>query len=106
VYKEMSLFIMRPLALAADIQLCVLRNGIQGIGLNIYHTNREIRHSLETICSAMDAFKDSTGQYEPCIKECQAFLESTQFGKRFNTEFGAQRPSLQRPTSVPEDSIA
>jgi hypothetical protein len=84
----MSLFIMRPLALAAEIQLCVLRNGIQGIGLNTYYTNREIRHSLEAICCAMKAFKDSTGQHELCIQECQEFLESTQFGKQFNAEFG------------------
>lgn len=83
----MSLFIMRPLALAAEIQLCVLKNRVQGVGLNINYTNREIRHSLKTICNAMDAFKDSIGEYELCIKECQAFLESTQNSGWFSREF-------------------
>ncbi|KAM5444665.1 hypothetical protein MferCBS31731_000119 [Microsporum ferrugineum] len=88
IYKEMSLFIMPPLALAANIQLRVLENWKKGTGLNNHNTSREIRLSLKTIYSAMNAFKGSTSQYEPHITKCREFLDSIQFGEPFTPEFG------------------
>ncbi|EEQ34061.1 conserved hypothetical protein [Microsporum canis CBS 113480] len=87
IYKEMSLFIMPPLALAANIQLRVLENWKKSTGLNNHNTSREIRLSLKTIYSAMNAFKDSTSQYEPHITKCREFLDSIQFGEPFTPEF-------------------
>ncbi|EFQ99791.1 hypothetical protein MGYG_02803 [Nannizzia gypsea CBS 118893] len=88
IYKEMSLFIMPPLSLAASIQLRVLESWKRGTGLNTYNTNREIRLSLKTIFNAMNTFKGSTTHYEPQITKCREFLDSIQFGERFNSELG------------------
>lgn len=78
----MSVFIMPPLALAADVQLCVLKTGVQGIGLDMYY---KICRSMEVICRAMDAFKDLTGEHDACIQHCKAFLESIQNGRWVST---------------------
>ena len=74
---------MRPLALAAEIHLCVLKDGIQGIGIDVHYTNREIRRSLEVICSAMDAFQDATGEHGQMIGECRTFLQSSEHNDRW-----------------------
>ena len=55
MYRAMSVIIMRPLALAAEFQLSVVRNSAQGSGMGMYYMNREIRHSMEVICGAMEA---------------------------------------------------
>lgn len=75
---------MEPLALAAEIHLCVLRNGIQGEGAGmdlLHHTNREIRRSLEVICRAMETFQQdtaATGKFGSRIAECRAFLQESE----------------------------
>ncbi|GES60230.1 fungal transcriptional regulatory protein, N-terminal [Aspergillus terreus] len=80
MYRAMSVFIMRPLALAADVQLCGVQNAAQGSGVGIYYMNREIRHSMEVTCRAMEAFQDGLGQYDARIWECREYLDRTQFG--------------------------
>jgi hypothetical protein len=87
VYRAMSVIIMRPLALAAKFQLSVVRNSAQGSGMGMYYMNREIRHSMEVICSAMEAFQEGMCQYDAGIWECREHMERTQFGNRFSTDF-------------------
>lgn len=93
MYRAMSVIIMRPLALAAEFQLSVVRNSAQGSGMGMYYMNREIRHSMEVICGAMDAFQEGMCQYDVGIRECREYLDRTQFGNRFSTEFGNKRMS-------------
>ncbi|CAI7646199.1 unnamed protein product [Penicillium discolor] len=93
MYRAMSVIIMRPLALAAEFQLSVVRNSAQGSGMGMYYMNREIRHSMEVICGAMEAFQEGMCQYDAGIRECREYLERTQFGNRFSTEFGNKRMS-------------
>ncbi|KAJ5705156.1 hypothetical protein N7536_000845 [Penicillium majusculum] len=93
MYRAMSVIIMRPLALAAEFQLSVVRNSAQGSGMGMYYMNREIRHSMEVICGAMEAFQEGMCQYDAGIRECREYLDRTQFGNRFSTEFGNKRMS-------------
>ncbi|CRL18492.1 Fungal transcriptional regulatory protein, N-terminal [Penicillium camemberti] len=93
MYRAMSVIIMRPLALAAEFQLSVVRNSAQGNGMGMYYMNREIRHSMEVICGAMEAFQEGMCQYDAGIRECREYLDRTQFGNRFSTEFGNKRMS-------------
>ncbi|OQE04967.1 hypothetical protein PENVUL_c028G00235 [Penicillium vulpinum] len=60
ICKEMSLFIMRPLALAAEIQLDVLQNP-QDMSYNAFSSTREIRQNLELLCNVMVVCKPATG---------------------------------------------
>ena len=113
---------MPPLATAADILLCILKQGTRDIGHSggpfssslIFYTNREIRQSLETVCAAMKALRvageddgeeGGRGQYDGMIYECDEFLDSTQLqvGKRFGSEVGggawAGRPSRRQRTT-------
>ncbi|KAE8555849.1 hypothetical protein EYB25_000547 [Talaromyces marneffei] len=78
VTKEMSLFIMRPLALAAEIQLDALQNP-QDMCYNAFSSTREIRQNLELLCNIMVVCKPATGEYDPRIQACVAFLEKTKF---------------------------
>jgi hypothetical protein len=80
--KEMSLFIMRPLALAAEIQLDVLQNP-QDVSYNAFSSTREIRQNLELLCNVMVVCKPATGEYDPKIQACAAFLEKTKFERVF-----------------------
>lgn len=98
-YRSMNPFIMPPLATAAEVQLCVLKKGAREIGQNMFYTNREIRHSLETICAAMNAFKGFTDQYDGLVRQVQIFLESTQLGKRLNSDFATRQGAQWRRTS-------
>lgn len=91
MYRAMSVIIMRPLALAAEFQLSVVRNAAQGSGMGMYYMQREIQHSMEMICGAMEAFQEGMCQYDASIRECREYLEHTQFGNRFSTEFGNKR---------------
>ncbi|KAJ9483592.1 hypothetical protein VN97_g9799 [Penicillium thymicola] len=93
MYRAMSVIIMRPLALAAQFQLSVVRNSTQGSGMGMYYMNREIRHSMEVICGAMEAFQEGMCQYDAGIQECREYLDRSQFGNRFSTEFGNKRMS-------------
>ncbi|PKY07087.1 hypothetical protein P168DRAFT_315611 [Aspergillus campestris IBT 28561] len=95
MYRATSMFIMRPLSLAAEIQLCVLQSAAQGSGVGIYYMNREIRHSMEVICRAMEAFQEGMSQYDDIIRACREYLDRTQFGDRFSTDFGNKRRSLR-----------
>lgn len=104
MYLAMSVIIMRPLALAAEVQLCVVQNAAQGSGVGIYYMNREIRHSMEVICRAMEAFQDGLSQYDAGIRECREYLDRTQFGNRFSTEFGSKRGPGQRHMSLSSES--
>jgi hypothetical protein len=83
-YKEMSLFIMRPLALAAEIQLDVLQDS-QDTSYNAFSSTREIRQNLELLCNVMAVCKPATGEYDPKIEVCTGFLEKTKFGRVFNS---------------------
>lgn len=49
----------------------------------MHYTNREIRGSLEVICSAMDAFQDATGEYEQMIGEHRTFLQNSEHNDRW-----------------------
>ncbi|KAL2819697.1 hypothetical protein BJX63DRAFT_381476 [Aspergillus granulosus] len=82
--KEMSLFIMRPLALAAEVQLDVLQNP-QDMSYNAFSSTREIRQNLELLCNVMVVCKPATGEYDPKIQACTAFLEKTKFERVFNS---------------------
>lgn len=93
MYRAMSVIIMRPLALAAEFQQSVVRNSAQGSGMGMYYMNREIRHSMEVICGAMEAFQEGMCQYDAGIRECREYLDRTQFGNRFSAEFGNKRMS-------------
>jgi hypothetical protein len=99
VYRAMSLFIMPPLATAAEVQLCALKQSAKEIGQHMFYTSREIRHSLETVCAAMNAFKEMSEQYDALIVESQNFLDSTQLGKRPNSDF-TPKPSSQRRRTI------
>ena len=99
MYRATSVFIMRPLALAAEIQLCVVQNAAQGSGVGIYYMNREIRHSMEVLCRAMETFQEGMSQYDDGIRSCREYLDRTQFGDRFCTDFGNKRKSGQRRKS-------
>lgn len=82
---------MRPLALAAQIQISLLKNGSQAYGMEVYYTHREIRHSLEVICRAMEAFQSSIGQHDSLIREARTHLERTEFENRFSAGLGLPR---------------
>ncbi|KAJ5164770.1 uncharacterized protein N7500_006600 [Penicillium coprophilum] len=83
-YKEMSLFIMRPLALAAEFQLEVLQNP-QDMSYNAFSSTREIRQNLELLCNVMVVCKPATGEYDRRIQACTAFLEKTRFERVLNS---------------------
>ncbi|PLN82768.1 hypothetical protein BDW42DRAFT_184610 [Aspergillus taichungensis] len=95
IYCATSLFLMRPLSLAAEIQLCVLRSATQGSGVGVYYMNREIRHSMEVICRAMEAFQEGMGQYDDGIRACREYLDRTHFGERFSANFEDNGRSLR-----------
>lgn len=76
----MSLFILPPLAIAAETQLSLLRQRARDTGFSTYHTNRETRHALEITCAAIEAFRCSTGQYEPLFTECKDALRAHSLG--------------------------
>ncbi|KAI5460569.1 hypothetical protein BGZ63DRAFT_248801 [Mariannaea sp. PMI_226] len=95
IYKAMSLFIMPPLVAAAEIQLCVLKNGMKEIGQNVFYTNRETRQSLETMCAAMLSLRGTSDKYNSVIEEAQTFLNSAQVRKRPNPDMSG-KPSPQR----------
>lgn len=85
MYKEMSLFILPPLAIAAETQLGLLQQRPRDSGLSTYHANREIRHTLEITCAAIGAFSCSTGQYELLFRECTDALRTYSLGKSRET---------------------
>jgi hypothetical protein len=95
----MTMFIMRPLVLAADIQLEVLKARAQDIGPNMVFTNREIRQNLQTTCNAMKACKPATGEYDSKIQDCVDFLDRTRLGRPF-------RDSTTRQPSVGDARMA
>lgn len=92
-YKEMTMFIMRPLALAADIQLEVLKARAQDIGPNMVFTSREIRQNLQTTCNAMKACKPAMGEYDSKIQDCVEFLDRTRLGRLFR-DSTTRQPSI------------
>lgn len=104
MYRAMSVFIMRPLALAAEIQLSVVQSAAQGSGVGIYYMNREIRHSMDVLCRTMEAFQEGMSQYDAGIRECREYLDRTQFGNRFSTEFGNKWKPGQRHESLSSGS--
>lgn len=95
MYRATSIFIMRPLSLAAEIQLCVLQSATQGSGVGAYYMSREIRHSMGVICRAMEAFQEGMCQYDDGIRACREYLDRTQVGDRFSTDFGNKRRALR-----------
>ncbi|KAI0456732.1 hypothetical protein F5B21DRAFT_123371 [Xylaria acuta] len=86
IYRGVDIFIMPPLSKAAQVLRHVLGGGIKESHL----VSREIRHSLGTICSVMETFKDSVGRFEACISTSKALLENTTLRTRFGADFRPQ----------------
>ncbi|GFF46564.1 hypothetical protein IFM46972_08073 [Aspergillus udagawae] len=83
-YKEMTFFIMRPLALAAEVQLDILQSP-RDIGYNVFSSTREIRRNLELLCNIMTVCKPATGEYNDKIQACVSFLDKTKFESAFSS---------------------
>jgi hypothetical protein len=85
-YKNMSIFIMPPLAMGAEVLHRALSGGMKGHDW----TSRELRHSLETVCTAMEAFGDPINRFDNCIERCRTFLGNTPLRTRFGADFRSQ----------------
>ena len=80
---------MRPLALAAEVQLDILKNP-RDIPSNVFSTTREIRQNLQTICSIMSMCKPVVGEYNLKIQACMSFLDKTKLERVFSTGFSGK----------------
>ena len=68
---------MPSLALAAEIQLGLLKRGVRGLGSE---AQSKIRGSLESLCYAMETFQGPTSGHKACIQDCRAYLGSSRSG--------------------------
>ena len=68
---------MPSLALAAEVQLGLLKRGLRGHGLE---TQSKIRGSLESLCYALETFQGPTSGHKACIQDCRAYLGSSYRG--------------------------
>jgi hypothetical protein len=75
---------MRPLALAAEVQLDILQSP-RDIGYNVFSSTREIRQNLELLCDIMTVCKPATGEYNDKIQACVSFLDKTKFESVFSS---------------------
>ncbi|KAF1978071.1 hypothetical protein BU23DRAFT_525735 [Bimuria novae-zelandiae CBS 107.79] len=95
-YKEISIFIMPPLAMGAQVLHRVLSGGMKGHDW----TSRELRHSLETVCTAMETFRDPVCRFDCYIERCRTFLGNTPLRTRFSADFRSQCGPLAHSKDV------
>jgi hypothetical protein len=91
----MSIFILRPLALAAEVHIDMLKN-LQDMVSKVCLTSREIRQNLQMIYSVMSMCKPATGEYDVKIEAYLAFLDMTKCKSVFRTGFPGKSAEVDR----------
>jgi hypothetical protein len=95
IYKEMSFFILRPLALAAEVHIEMLKN-LQDMVSKVCLTSREMRQNLQTICSVMNMCRPVTEEYDVKIQSYLAFLDTTKHKSVLRTGFLGKTSGMNR----------
>lgn len=73
---------MPSLALAAEVQMGLLKRGVRALGLE---AQSKIRGSLESLCYALEAFQGPNDGHKACIHDCRAYLGSSRSGGWFSS---------------------
>ncbi|KUI61461.1 Zeaxanthin epoxidase, chloroplastic [Cytospora mali] len=99
-FREAGLYIMPPLALAAEALLLSVQKLTVDGECRTRPRTREIRQSLDIIYKVMSACKDDTARYDSCIARSRAALENMQLEMQFRTDFSSF--ALASDTSPPQ----
>lgn len=91
----MSFFIVRPLVLAAQVHIDMLKN-LQDMVSKVSLTSSEMRQSLQTICSVMCMCRPVTEEYEAKIQSCLEFLDMNKHKSVLRTGFLGNPASMVR----------
>ena len=91
----MSFFILRPLALAAEVHIEMLKNLKDRVS-KVCLTIREMRQNLQTICSVMSMCRPVTEEYDRKIQSCLAFLDMTKHKSVLRTGFLGKHTGIDR----------
>lgn len=91
----MSFFILRPVALAAEVHIEMLKN-LQDMVSKVCLTSREMRQNLQTLYSVMSMCRPVTEEYDVKIKSCSAFLDMTKHKSVLRTGFLGKTAGMDR----------
>lgn len=91
----MSFFILRPLALAAEVHIDMLKN-LQDLVSKVCLTSRKMRQNLQNICSVMIMCRPVTTEYDVKIEACLAFLDMTKHKSVVRTDFLGKSADMDR----------